>query len=515
MRAFNLWGVTASIRQPGKDARRIGMRVHDRAACRRQHYTTSLSRQARKPVVRPPWNGYIHSNEKGVFLCILSFVAQQKKVRVKKYDANGNMTAVYDTAKQFNRILYWDDDNRLTKTVDTTSGSSLTTTYAYDAKGMRIIKDGPYGKSIYIDTGYVESGATQTATAPIVSNHIFVGNTRVASVVKHTEEKQPATYFYASDHLGSSSVLTTQQGSYHERIEYLPYGETWVEDKASSSGYSTPYKFTGKELDTETGLYYFGARYYDARISRWISADKYFEEYLPTKPKENLNNIPGNGGVYRSINIDVYHYGGDNPLVIIDPDGNEDIIFVNNSNATYKKFESVALVYEDNTLDPVQLKLFKAWGAIKKAFGSSLNEKDAKMFFGNPDKEYDNFTTLPNKPDNQGTAEEGILYNYKERDFKGLDAFVLWDEKLGTADDRKVPQAKAYNKGVNPATKNDYVQGSHMHTACGLKNGVKNPDNEGYDSGSRGCIVRYGGFSEFNNYLSDSQRNTGRVIIFR
>ena len=44
------------------------------------HYTTSLSRQARKPVVRPPWNGYIHSNAKGVFLCILSFVAQQKKV---------------------------------------------------------------------------------------------------------------------------------------------------------------------------------------------------------------------------------------------------------------------------------------------------------------------------------------------------------------------------------------------------------------------------------------------------
>ena len=179
-----------------------------------------------------------------------------------RYDANGNMTAMYDTAKQFNRILYWDDDNRLTKTVDTTSGSSVATSYAYDAKGMRIVKEGPYGKSIYIDTGYVESGEPQTPTT-IVSNHIFVGNTRVASVVKHTEEKNPATYFYASDHLGSSSVLTTNTGSYHERIEYLPYGETWVEDKATSDSYTTPYKFTGKELDTETGLYYFGARYYD------------------------------------------------------------------------------------------------------------------------------------------------------------------------------------------------------------------------------------------------------------
>ncbi len=241
------------------------------------------------------------------------------------------MTAMYDTAKQFNRILYWDDDNRLTKTVDTTSGSSIATSYAYDAKGMRIVKEGPYGKSIYIDTGYVESGAPQTA---ITSNHIFVGNTRVASVVKHTEEKNPATYFYASDHLGSSSVLTNQTGSYHERIEYLPYGEVWVEDAAMNSNYSTPYKFTGKELDKETGLYYFGARYYDARISRWISTDPALEKYFP-KPNDYdtehdfywyiLNDasgkLPGMGGVFNTININVYCYGGLNPVKFVDPDG--------------------------------------------------------------------------------------------------------------------------------------------------------------------------------------------------
>jgi len=233
-----------------------------------------------------------------------------------RYDANGNMIAVYDTAKNYNRILYWDDDNRLTKTVDTQAGVSTVTQYAYDAKGMRIIKDGPYGKSIYVYTGYVLSQEY------VESNHIFVGNTRVASIVKHKDETKPATYYYATDHLGSSSVLTTSTGSYHERIEYLPYGETWFEDAVNSNAYSTPYKFTGKELDKETGLYYFGARYYDARISMWVSTDKYLEQYLPLKGNDNITKLPGNGGVYTSINMDVYNYGNENPLRYIDPDGN-------------------------------------------------------------------------------------------------------------------------------------------------------------------------------------------------
>ena len=277
-----------------------------------------------------------------------------------RYDANGNMTAVYDTAKQFNRILFWDDDNRLTKTVDTTSGSSVTTQYNYDAKGMRIIKDGPYGKSIYIDTGYVESGASQT-TAPIASNHIFMGNTRVASVVKHTEEKQPSTYFYASDHLGSSSVLTTNTGSYHERIEYLPYGETWVEDKAVSDGYTTPYKFTGKELDAETGLYYFGARYYDARMSRWISADpaladgKYFpkpndydteHDFYWYLQQDGSKKLAGLGGVFNAVNMDVYHYAGDNPVKLVDPDGN-DIILLHDAEGAIKRGHNAILIGDD------------------------------------------------------------------------------------------------------------------------------------------------------------------------
>ena len=141
---------------------------------------------------------------------------------------------------------------------------------------------------------------------------------------------------YATDHLGSSSVLTNNDGSYHERIEYLPYGEVWVEDAAINSNYCTPYKFTGKELDKETGLYYFGAKYYDARISRWISTDPALEKYFP-KPNDYdtehdfywyiLNDasgkLPGMGGVYNVLNLDMYHYAGNNPVKLVDPDGNQ------------------------------------------------------------------------------------------------------------------------------------------------------------------------------------------------
>jgi RHS repeat-associated protein len=104
-----------------------------------------------------------------------------------------------------------------------------------------------------------------------------------------------------------------------------------VEDAAINSNYRTPYKFTGKELDPETGMYYFGARDYDARISRWISADRAFESYLPkgnndfdsnhdyyyhTK-HEKVTELPGHGGIFRPINIDLYRFCSNNPIRIL------------------------------------------------------------------------------------------------------------------------------------------------------------------------------------------------------
>ena len=66
------------------------------------------------------------------------------------------------------------------------------------------------------------------------------------------------TFFYHSDHLGSTSYITDKDANITQFDAYLPYGELLVDEHSTSE--DMPYKFNGKELDEETGLYYYGAR---------------------------------------------------------------------------------------------------------------------------------------------------------------------------------------------------------------------------------------------------------------
>jgi RHS repeat-associated protein len=122
-------------------------------------------------------------------------------------------------------------------------------------------------------------------------------------------------------------VVTNWRGQIHERLEYTPYGELWIDWKGGTAlEDTTPFRFTGKEMDAETGFYYYGARYLDPKTSRWISADPALGDYVPSAPindeaKKRNGNLPGMGGVFNYVNLHVYHYAGNNPVKYIDPDG--------------------------------------------------------------------------------------------------------------------------------------------------------------------------------------------------
>lgn len=131
----------------------------------------------------------------------------------------------------------------------------------------------------------------------------YPGTPSTAGLVNSSPGNTTQSYFYHSDHLGSSSVITDQLGTLVQHVEYVPFGEVFVEERASASSWQTPYLFNAKELDEETGLYYYGARYYDPRTSVWLSVDPLAEK----KPW-----------------MSSYVYCSNNPTNRVDPDGRED-----------------------------------------------------------------------------------------------------------------------------------------------------------------------------------------------
>ena len=84
-------------------------------------------------------------------------------------------------------------------------------------------------------------------------------------------------FFYHSDHLGSTSYITDAKANITQFDAYLPYGELLVDEHTSSE--DMPYKFNGKDLDEETGLYYYGARYLNPMASIWYGVDPLAEKF--------------------------------------------------------------------------------------------------------------------------------------------------------------------------------------------------------------------------------------------
>ena len=128
-----------------------------------------------------------------------------------------------------------------------------------------------------------------------------MARTRAASGnFKPNDDYEKMQFYYHPDHLGSSSYITNLDGEVAQHIEYVPFGEVFIEERNNT--WNTPYLFNAKEFDEETGLYYYGARYYEPRLSLWMSTDPLQEKYP---------------------NINTYCYTINNPIIFIDPDGKD------------------------------------------------------------------------------------------------------------------------------------------------------------------------------------------------
>ena len=217
--------------------------------------------------------------------------------------------------------------------------------YRYGEDGQRALKYTDEGRSetLYFNNFFTIHIPTQDQNNPQglrVHKHIFVGNSRLVTAMTHTdnsgdnEEQKAKRYYYHSDHLGSAQFVTDWKGRQYEHIEYTPYGELWIEEVAAGLD-KLPFRFTGKEMDEETGLYYYGARYLDPKYSRWLSGDPALSDYIPKAPiddeaKKLNENLPCMGGVFNVVNLHLYHYAGNNPVKYEDPDGEHIEVFDNN-----------------------------------------------------------------------------------------------------------------------------------------------------------------------------------------
>ena len=88
-------------------------------------------------------------------------------------------------------------------------------------------------------------------------------------------------YFYHGNYLGNTNFISGFDGQIVHYIEYLPYGETFIEQR---NNYYSQFLFNAKEQDDETAMYYYGARYFDTRIGQWLGVDPKYDQYLSTSP---------------------------------------------------------------------------------------------------------------------------------------------------------------------------------------------------------------------------------------
>jgi RHS repeat-associated protein len=221
------------------------------------------------------------------------------------YDAAGNMT--HDATSGLNYTF--DQENRLT--------GANGYTYTYDGDGNRVRKsNGNLAANGTLYWAMTPGVVAETDLAgAIKSEYIFFDGERVAR--RDGPTGTGGVFYYFSDHLKTASVITDSAGVIKAESDYYPWGG----ELQFVNNDSNDYKFTGKKRDIETGLDYFGARYYSSGLGRWTSSDP----FNPILHAENTTEF--HEYLEQPQNWNRYTYVWNTPLRLVDPVG-EDVYVV-------------------------------------------------------------------------------------------------------------------------------------------------------------------------------------------
>jgi len=181
------------------------------------------------------------------------------------YDDNGNRIEKRDESDTVVQYCFYDQKNRVTTLMTATD----TYTFQYDPNDYRIRKsDGTNANQYLMEGEHYEAVYDQTDTIKakylrgVVVDEIVNGYYYDAQGAKNN-------YTFHHDHLQSVTALTGHNGDEEQTVKFGPFG-----GRISTTGTSPNILgYTGRELDSETGLYYYRARYYDPKIGRFLSED--------------------------------------------------------------------------------------------------------------------------------------------------------------------------------------------------------------------------------------------------
>jgi RHS repeat-associated protein len=259
------------------------------------------------------WDSACNGGESGIRPHLPSQVGASNFGVLMQYDCSGNPTVRQKGDTGSTQLLTWDDDGRLTDSQEAGAGQHNT----YDASGVRVRRassnGGQNNVTIYSSQFFDLDGNTSGM------RHVFAGNLRVAteltsfaSSASPPAPTAPGTrYFFHSDHLGSTTILTDQSTTnptVYQSTEYFVDGAEWL-DRAPQNT-TNAYLFNGKAFDVDTKLYDFGQRFYDPRTSLWLGVDP----ALTDSPSKAIG---------RPMMMSVGAYANQSPFIVMDPDGRE------------------------------------------------------------------------------------------------------------------------------------------------------------------------------------------------